>query len=45
MLVQALQKPLYVLNGGRLDISFVFQLLQFQLVKGVVGEVVLFGTP
>ena len=45
MLVQALQEPLYVLNGGRLDISFVFQLLQFQLVKGVVGEVVLFGTP
>ena len=44
MLVQALQEPLYVLNGSGLDISFVFQLLQFQLVKGVVGEVVLFGT-
>ena len=45
MLIQTLQKALYILNRGRLDIPFVFQFLQFQLVKGVVGQIVLFGTP
>ena len=39
------EKALYILNCGRLDISFVFQFLQFQLVEGVVGQIVLFGTP
>ena len=45
MLVQALQEALYILNGSGFDISFVLQLLQIQLVEGVVGNVVLFGTP
>ena len=39
------EKALYILNCGSLDISFVFQFLQFQLVEGVVGQIVLFGTP
>ena len=43
--VQTPQEALYILNGGGLDVPFVLNLLQIQLIEGVVGDVVLFGAP
>ena len=45
MLVQSLQKDLYVLNFCRLDIPFISDFLQLELLERVIGKVVLFSTP
>ena len=45
VLVQSLEKSLNVLDFRRLDISFISHFLQLELLEGVVGKVVLFGTP
>ena len=45
LLLQPSQKRLYVFNFRRLDISFISNFLPLELLEGVVGKVVLFGTP